>query len=40
VRSNLTILSLIEPRAEMPDLHPRRAEIAVLLRRLEGGGAE
>jgi hypothetical protein len=35
IRSNLTILSLIEPRAEMPDPRPRRAEIAALLRRLD-----
>lgn len=35
VRSNLTILSLLEPRAGMPDPTPRRGEVADLLRRLE-----
>lgn len=34
VRSNLTILSLLAPRAGMPDPRPRRAEVAALLRRL------
>jgi hypothetical protein len=37
VRSNLTILSLLERRDGMPDPRPRRAEVAVLLRRLEAG---
>lgn len=36
VRSSLTILSLLEPRAGMPDPRPRRNEIAALLSRLEG----
>ena len=40
VRSNLTILSLLEPRPGMPDPRPRRAEIAALLRRLEAGEAD
>lgn len=40
VRSNLTILSLIAPRAGMPDPRPRRAEVAALLRRLEAGEPE
>jgi hypothetical protein len=35
VRSNLTILSLLAPRAGMPDPGPRRGEVAELLRRLE-----
>jgi hypothetical protein len=35
VRSNLTILSLLQPRPGMPDPRPRRADVAVLLRRLE-----
>jgi hypothetical protein len=35
VRSNLTILSLMEPRPGMPDLGPHRGRIAGLLRRLE-----
>jgi hypothetical protein len=34
VRSNLTILSLLAPRAGMPDPRPHRAEVAALLRRL------
>lgn len=37
VRSNLTLLSLIEPRPGMPDPRPRRADVAALLRRLEAG---
>ena len=37
IRGNLTLLSLIEPRAGMPDPHPRRADIAALLGRLERG---
>jgi hypothetical protein len=40
VRSNLTLLSLVEPRTGMPDPRPRRASVAALLRRLdaiEGG---
>ena len=40
VRSNLTILSLLAPRAGMPDPRPRRAEVATLLRRLEAGEPE
>jgi hypothetical protein len=40
VRSNLTILSLLAPRAGMPDPQPRRAEVAELLRRLEAGETE
>ncbi len=35
VRSNLTLLSLIEPRAGMPDPRPERALVAALLRRLD-----
>ncbi len=35
VRSNLTVLSLLETRAGMPDPRPRRAAVAELLRRLE-----
>ena len=38
VRSNLTLLSLLEPRAGMPDPRPRRADVAALLRRIEGPG--
>jgi hypothetical protein len=34
VRSNLTILSLLAPRAGMPDPRPHRGELAALLRRL------
>lgn len=37
VRSNLTILSLLEPRSGMPDPRPRRGDLATLLRRLETG---
>ncbi len=37
VRSNLTVLSLLAPRAGMPDPGRRRAEVAGLLRRLEAG---
>ena len=40
VRSNLTILSLLEGRDGMPDPRPRRAELAALLRRLETEGTE
>ena len=36
VRSNLTLLSLVEPRVGMPDPRPQRAAVAALLRRLEG----
>jgi len=36
IRSNLTILSLLEPRAGMPDPGPYRARIAELLTRLDG----
>ncbi len=35
VRSNLTVLSLLDARAGMPDPHPRRALVAGLLRRLD-----
>jgi hypothetical protein len=35
VRSNLTILSLLEARSGMPDPRPWRGDIAALLRRLE-----
>ncbi len=35
VRSSLTILSLLAPRAGMPDPRPRREDVAALLRRLE-----
>lgn len=35
VRSNLTLLSLVEPRTGMPDPRPQRASVAALLRRLE-----
>lgn len=37
VRSNLTILSLLDARAGMPDPGPGRATVAALLRRLERG---
>src|SRR6266508_2814654 len=37
VRSNLTVLSLMDPRAGMPDPRPRRADVAALFRRLEAG---
>lgn len=37
VRSNLTVLSLIEPRPGMPDPRPRRADVAALLGLLEAG---
>lgn len=40
VRSNLTLLSLMEPRAGMPDPRPRRADVAALLRRLDAGDRE
>jgi hypothetical protein len=41
VRSNLTVLSLLEPRTGMPDPRPQRMAVAAVLRRLErvGGGA-
>ena len=42
VRSNLTVLSLLEARPGMPDPRPRRAAVAAALRRLErleGGAA-
>lgn len=35
VRSNLTILSLMDSREGMPDPRPHRADVAALLRRLE-----
>jgi hypothetical protein len=37
VRSNLTLLSLIEPRDGMPDPRPQRRAVAALLHRLEAG---
>lgn len=42
VRSNLTLLSLLEPTSGMPDPRPRRAAVAALLHRLEGveGGTQ
>jgi hypothetical protein len=40
VRSNLTILSLLAPREGMPDPRPRRADIALVLRRLEATEGE
>jgi hypothetical protein len=40
VRSNLTLLSLIEPRVGMPDPRPRRADVAALLRRFDAGERE
>ncbi len=40
LRSNLTILSLMEPRSEMPDPQPRRAQVAALLRGLEAGSGD
>jgi hypothetical protein len=40
VRSNLTILSLLAPRSGMPDPRSRRAEVAVLLRRLQAADPE
>lgn len=40
IRSNLTILSLLEPRAGMPNPLPSRTRIAALLRKLEAGEAE
>lgn len=42
VRSGLTVLSLLEPRAGMPDPRSRRVTVAAVLRRLErieGGAA-
>jgi hypothetical protein len=35
VRSNLTVLSLLEPRPGMPDPGPHRGAVAAVLRRLE-----
>ncbi len=35
VRSNLTLLSLLEPRAGMPDPRARRRDVAALVERLE-----
>ncbi len=40
VRSNLTTLSLLEPRAAMPDPRPHRELVATLLERLERQEAE
>jgi hypothetical protein len=39
IRSNLTMLSLLEPRPGMPDPRPERARIAALLERLEASEA-
>ena len=40
VQANMTLLSLMEPLAGMPDPRPRRGHVAALLRRLDidGGG--
>jgi hypothetical protein len=38
VRSNLTLLSLLEPQPGMPDPQSRRADVERLLRRLEAEG--
>ena len=38
VRSNLTILSLMDPSPDMPDPRPERARVLGLLRRLEKAG--
>lgn len=35
VRSNLSILSLLDARPGMPDPHPQRATVDALLRRME-----
>ena len=40
VRSNLTLLSLLEPRAGMPDPRPRRADVAALFRQFNTGERE
>ena len=40
VRSNLTLLSLIDARAGMPDPRPQRAAVAELLRRVEESAEE
>jgi hypothetical protein len=40
VRSNLTILSLLAPRAGMPDPEPHRATLAALLERLTAADPE
>jgi hypothetical protein len=40
VRSNLTLLSLMEPRAGMPDPRPCRVDVAALFRRLDAGERE
>ena len=37
VRSNLTLLSLLDAREGMPDPRPWRLNVATLLRRLEAG---
>ncbi len=39
VRSNLTLLSLLAPRAGMPDPRPERARVAALLARLDDEAA-
>jgi hypothetical protein len=39
VRSNLTLLSLLGPRAGLPDPRPRRVEVGALLRQLESEDA-
>jgi len=35
IRSSLTVLSLMEPHAGVPDPRPHRARVAALLRALE-----
>jgi len=40
VRANLTLLSLIDARAGMPDPRPQRAAVATLLQRVEAGTEE
>jgi hypothetical protein len=38
VRSNRTIVSLLQPHPQMPDPAPHRARLAALLTRLEAAG--
>ena len=40
IRANLTLLSLMAPRAGMPDPGPQRANVAALLRRLDRADEE